>query len=188
MAICVTCTVLFFIYLILQVHFLTCESIGVLPPGAPALFLTNLSWQGLDRCAMPGYNNMWKEYLSFLDFNLTFMLYVVMTIFPGQWTFLDGLTEIWPMSLPGEIEWKLDVHRPLLLPLVVIFWGFLLRILVKCNLFKDYEEVKSVYFWEKLTSETIRVLFSIGPESDHWEYLSLTDWLTNWLTDWLTPV
>ena len=26
----------------------------------------------------------------------------------------------------------------------------------------------------------------IGPESDHWECLSLTDWLTHWLTDSVT--
>ena len=40
-------------------------------------------------------------------------------------------------------------------------WAFL----VKCRPFKDYEVVKSVYFWEKLTIETITVLLFIQDTS-----------------------
>ena len=45
-----------------------------------------------------------KKIFPYQDFSLTFMVYVVMTIFTGRWTYLDGLTAIWPKSLPSEIE------------------------------------------------------------------------------------
>ena len=46
--------------------------------------------------------------------------------------------------------------------------------------------------WQRLPAHsfpiTARVSFFIGPESDHWQCLSLTDSLTDSLTHWLTPV
>ena len=40
------------------------------------------------------------------------------------------------------------------------------------NMFRDFR-----------MSRFLQALFFIGPESDNWECLSLTDSLTNWLTD-----
>ena len=38
--------------------------------------------------------------------------------------------------------------------------------------------------WVPLHAGVCKIIF-IGPESDHWECLSLTDSLTHWLTHWL---
>ena len=51
----------------------------------------------------------------------------------------------------------------------------------KSKQWSDSGSIKTMPFWLSLPSSFI----IIGPESDHWQCLSVTDSLTDWLTNWL---
>ena len=57
------------------------------------------------------------------------------------------------------------------------FWSWIL-----INLWYD---LTKILWWENSTPGSVvslAMFIIIGPESDHWECLSVTDWLTHWLT------
>ena len=69
-------------------------------------------------------------------------------------------------------------------------WFQLFRRGQKCNLWIPLSRTYTMRFWGRLFALKMVVLIHkvgmnifIGPESDHWLCLSVTNWLPNWLTD-----